>query len=233
MEQSAPEYTASNEHAGMMLGVSARPGMVVVDVGCGSGGFVRWLRRRGADSIGIECGAGLRAAAVAADPDHAERYLDGVGQDLPLDSDSVDAVTFVSSLHHIPADATAEALKEAARVTRSGGLVYVSEPMAEGAGYEVGRLIDDEAEVRAHAQKVLAGADELALTLIESGRFVDQHLYPDAVSFGSHMVGIDPDRAARYDASRDEVEEAFHRHGRPTAHGYAFDQPKRFHLFRV
>ncbi len=233
MERAAPERLATNEHAGIMLEVSARPGMVVVDVGCGSGGFVRWLRRRGADPIGIECGVGLRAEAIAADPDHAERYLDGVGQDLPLESDSVDAVTFVSSLHHIPTDAMAEALQEAARVTRPGGLVYVCEPVAEGPGYEVGRLIDDEAEVRAHAQTVLTRADEFALTLVDSGRFLDQHVYADAASFGSRMVGVDPDRAARYDAIRHEVDQAFHRHGRPTTHGYAFDQPKWFHLFRV
>jgi ubiquinone/menaquinone biosynthesis C-methylase UbiE len=233
MERAALERLATNDHAGIMLGVSTRPGMVVVDVGCGSGGFVRWLRRRGADPIGIECSVGLRAEAIAADPDHAKRYLDGVGQDLPLESDSVDAVTFMSSLHHIPAEAVADALQEAARVTRPGGLVYVSEPMAEGPGYEVGRLIDDEAEVRAHAQTVLTRADEFALTLVDSGRFLDQHVYPDAASFGSHMVGINQARAARYETLRDEVDQAFHRHGRPTTHGYAFDQPKRFHLFRV
>lgn len=233
MDQPAPERVDGNEHAGTMLGVSDRPGMVVVDVGCGSGGFVRWLRRRGADSIGIECEADLRAEAIAADPDHAERYLEGVGQNLPLDDDMADAVTFMASLHHVPAVAMADALREAARVTAPGGLVYVSEPVAQGPGYEVGRLIDDEAEVRAQAHAVLTRATELGLNLIDSGRFLDQYVYPDAESFGSRMVGIDPDRAERYEAVKDQVVEAFHHHGRPTAHGWAFDQPKQYHLFRL
>lgn len=222
------------DHAGECLRLTENRGQVVVDVGCGSGGFVRWMRRRGADPIGVECEPRLREEAIRLDPEHAGRYLDGVGQALPLEDDRADAVTFLSSLHHVPARYMVESLREAARVARPGGLVYVCEPVPEGPAFEVGRLIDDETEVRAIAQQALDTAAATALLdLVETGRFVDQAVYTDADTFGRLAVGIDPTRAERHEQVRDLVAEAFARHGRSHELGFAFDQPKHFHLFRV
>ncbi len=208
--------------------------MVVVDVGCGSGGFVRWMRQRGAEPLGVECEPKLLQEAIRLDPAHAEDYLDGVGQDLPVDDNRVDAVTFLSSLHHVPVEHMLGSLREAARVARPGGLVYVCEPVPEGPAFEVGRFIDDETEVRGRAKEALgAAADSGVLRLIESGRFLDQAVYADAERFGRMAVGIDPSRAEHYEQVRGLVEEAFARHGRPHALGFAFDQPKEFHLFQV
>ena len=206
----------------------------MVDVGCGSGAFVRWMRKRGAEPVGVECESRLRQEAIRLDPDHADSYLDGVGQDLPIEDDRADAVTFLSSLHHVPAEHMVESLTEAGRVARPGGLVYVCEPMPEGPAFEVGRLIDDETEVRAMAQRALVDAADAAIfELVETGRFIDQAIYGDADTFGRLAVGIDPRRAEHYEAVKDRVAEAFERHGRPHPLGLAFDQPKRFHLLRV
>lgn len=49
----------------------------------------------------------------------------GVAEDLPFDDDSVDAVLFVYSLHHV--DDPDRALEEAARVLRPGGVLVVRE----------------------------------------------------------------------------------------------------------
>ena len=59
-------------------------GASVVDVGCGAGLLTRGLRAAGADAWGVECSPTLLERARAADPDHADRYVDGVGQALPL-----------------------------------------------------------------------------------------------------------------------------------------------------
>lgn len=228
------ERRSTVDHAGELLQLVQNRGRVVVDVGCGSGGFVRWMRRRGADPIGVECEPRLRQEAIRLDPEHAGSYLHGVGQDLPVEDDRADAVTFVSSLHHVPAEHMVESLREAARVTRPGGLVYVCEPVAEGPAFEVGRLIDDETGVRALAQQALVSAAAAGLfEKVESGRFIDQSVYADADTFGRLAVGIDPTRAERHEQVRDLVAEAFIRHGRRHEMGFAFDQPKQFHLFRV
>ena len=77
-------------------------GRRIVDVGCGSGEPVRWLRDQGADPVGIGCGDVMMRQAREADPDHPEAYVEGVGQDLPLPGDSADAVVMSFSLHHVP-----------------------------------------------------------------------------------------------------------------------------------
>src|SRR5690606_4612451 len=77
-------------------------GRRVVDIGCGSGELVRWLRSEGAEAIGVECGEVMMRLAREADPEHPEAYLDGVGQALPLPDASVDAAVMSFSLHHVP-----------------------------------------------------------------------------------------------------------------------------------
>ena len=133
----------------------------VIDVGCGSGALVRWLRSEGADVTGVECGEIMLRAAHDADPDHPEAYLEGVAQNLPLSDDSADVVVFSYSLHHVPRAAMVDALREAHRVLRTGGVLYVVEPGTEGTGHEVVKLIDDETEVRAHAREALEHASRL------------------------------------------------------------------------
>ena len=61
------------------------------------------------------------ADAKAADPEHVDSYVDGVGQDLPVEDSSADVVVFSYSLHHVPAEHIADALVEAKRVLRPGG----------------------------------------------------------------------------------------------------------------
>ena len=74
----------------------------VVDVGSGTGALVRRLAGLGARAIGIEAGEAPLAAARAERRVDGERYLEGVGQHLPLADASADLVVFLFSLHHVP-----------------------------------------------------------------------------------------------------------------------------------
>ena len=47
------------------------------------------------------------------------------------------------------------AISEAISVTKSGGIVYVAEPLAEGACFELDSPVEDETLVRAQAQRCL------------------------------------------------------------------------------
>jgi ubiquinone/menaquinone biosynthesis C-methylase UbiE len=210
----------------------APAGRRVVDVGCGSGELVRWLREQGADAIGVECGETMMRLAREADPEHPEAYLEGVGQDLPLPDASADAVVMSFSLHHVPREEMTNALREAHRILRSGGTLYVAEPIAAGPGHEVVSLIDDETEVRAFAQEALGKATSLGFEGVEETVYASRMLLDSAESFAKRIVGIDPRRAARMAERGAEFVATFERLAERIDGRYAFDQQVRVKVLR-
>ena len=207
-------------------------GARVIDVGSGEGGLVRWLRRQGANSVGVECGEVMRARALQADPDHPEAHVDGVGQDLPFEDASADAVVFSYSLHHVPGDEMVNALREAHRVLRPGGKVVVVEPEPRGQSFEVGRLIDDETHVRGLAQEALLESPQVGLELVASTSYASVTTHADFDAWEQRVVGIEPDRAAEIEQRRDEVRAVFESVGTRVADGYSFEQPNLVKVFR-
>ena len=95
-----------------------RPGSLV-DVGGGTGNYARALADEGWRPTVVDRNTGMLARAAA------KRLPVALGDasDLPVADASVDAVVFVSMLHHVP-DWQA-ALAEARRVVRPGGVVAV------------------------------------------------------------------------------------------------------------
>ncbi|MEV4684599.1 class I SAM-dependent methyltransferase [Streptomyces kurssanovii] len=93
-------------------------GRVVVDVGGGSGHFTREFRRRGAHSYLFE----PDAAELAAEP--AEGTVVADGYLLPLAEGAADVCFSSNVLEHVADPRTF--LSEMVRVTRPGGLIYVS-----------------------------------------------------------------------------------------------------------
>jgi SAM-dependent methyltransferase len=176
-------------------------GKTVVDVGCGDGAFVRALTNAGADALGIEVSEDAVALARAHDPDH--RYELGGAERLPLADASVDVATLMRSLHHVP-DPSA-AFGELARVVREH--VWIAEPLAEGDFFELLRPVDDEAEVRAQAQRAIAEQRHFAR--------VDTIEYDLRIAIGSfaelrdRILAANPARAARFAEAEDYLRARF------------------------
>jgi SAM-dependent methyltransferase len=118
-----------------------RPGMTVLDLGCGEGRHAFEAYRRGASVVAVdwgvpEVGTTKRWLGAIADAGEAGRAGDGVAARyevvrgdllaLPFPDASVDRVIASEVLEHIPDDVTAMA--EIFRVLRPGGRVAVTVP---------------------------------------------------------------------------------------------------------
>lgn len=206
-------------------------GAVVVDVGCGDGALARMLTRRGAHVTGIEVSPRALSRAMTAEAVNDERYMQGLAEDLPMKNRSTDIVVFFNSLHHVDASGLPKALKEAARVLKHGGRLYVSEPLAEGPYFELMKPAHDETQVRARAQDILRQAPEFGLLLEKTLTHVDAISFPDFRAFHDRITAINPNTRGRFLENEDEIRTLFDRLGHKGDHGWTFEQPTRVHLF--
>lgn len=195
----------------------------ILEVGCGEGALLGWLRRRGAAAIGLEVEpARLARARAALGPGG---LVAGLGEALPLADRRLDGVLYHNSLHHVPVDRQSEALVEAARVLRPGGRLLVLEPLAEGDYFELVRPLEDETAIRAAARAALARAADLGLEPVRLERFDQLVQRRSAAEVVEALLAADPARRARLEQARAQVEAAFARLGAPVAEGRAFRQP--------
>ena len=114
-EQQTPVYDAALRCLGL------RPDMRVLDVGCGTGVFLRMCADRGLTVSGLDAAAGLLEIARERVPEADLRA--GDLQALPYDDDSFDVVTGFTSFFF--ADDMVAALREAARVARRAAPVVI------------------------------------------------------------------------------------------------------------
>ena len=202
-------------------------GRDVLDIGCGGGWLVRRLADAGARAVGLDPSeAALERARAEHPAGAAASYTRGEAEALGFADASFDAVIFFNSLHHVPVEAMDDALREAARVLRPDGVIYVQEPRPEGSAFELLRLLDDETEVRARAQEALARALERSLVRLAHRELVRPVRHRDFAALRAHIVAVEASRAAAFDAQEDALREAFDRIGSPAAAGgVEFEQP--------
>ena len=115
-EQHTPLYEAALE------GVGLDRGDRLLDLGCGTGVFLRMCADRGVVVSGLDAAEGLLALARARVPEADLRL--GDLQALPYADDSFDVVTGFTSFFY--ADDTVGALREAGRVARAGAPVVIA-----------------------------------------------------------------------------------------------------------
>lgn len=206
-------------------------GKRAADIGCGDGSLVRAMTRAGARVTGIDPSEGMLARARAAESVGNEDYLLGFAEDLPLPGASLDAAVFFNSLHHVPIERQAEALSEAVRVLKPGGLLYIVEPIADGRFFEIMRPIEDETEVRAKAYEALSAAAESAAFGEEQEFFyLTPVRYDDFAQFRDRAIAVDERRRPAVEAQEESLRQSFEAAAERQNGAYTFEQPCRLNL---
>jgi len=124
--------SAAPAHEALIAASGIRSGSRVLDVGCGSGEFLRTLAQHGAVATGVDPAPGMVALARTLAPLADVRIAEA--EDLRFADASFDVVTAVNALQF--ADDTVDALAEFARVLAPGGFVAVAN-WAEGARNDI------------------------------------------------------------------------------------------------
>lgn len=223
--------TNYREHADVLLEMLDVAGKTAIDVGCGSGHIARAVTAKGGHVIAIDPSEKQLEVARAAEPAGDEVYVEGVAEELELEDESADIVIFFNSLHHVPVDKIATAMKEAARVLKPGGQLYVAEPLAHGANFECQKLFNDETDVRARAYEAIQSAGNFGFREIAETSYDFDFVRKDFHSMREASIRINPARRAILDEKEDEIHARFERFGVKKDDGYHFDQPVRVNLF--
>lgn len=220
--------------AAVIDGLVSPEGKDVLDVGCGDGALVRRLCAAGARATGLEISEDKLAIARERDPVDADRFLLGRAEKLPVADASVDIVVFMRALHHVAIDQITGALREARRVLRHGGAVYVAEPLTEGDFFELTSLVEDEREVRRAVQDAIERAGEAGLERTNTVEYLVEARFGGVAAFEAMLVRVDPDRARVISEREREIASAFERLGEPgTLPGErCFRQPMRVDILR-
>ncbi|HJO71544.1 MAG: class I SAM-dependent methyltransferase [Rhodospirillales bacterium] len=213
-------------------GLPSIRGQRLVDVGCGEGVQLRLFAGEGAHAVGLDCSAEMIELARAGEQVADETYVEGYAEDVPFEDGEFDVVVFYNSLHHVQVDKQATALAEAARVARSGGLVYLSEPLTRGPHYELIKPVDDESYVRGRAYEAIMKSAQADLEQEDELTYDRIAQYPDYEAFRDRLIRILPDTRAVFAEMDADLRATFERLGNKRADGYEFVQPNRVNLLR-
>lgn len=203
-----------------------------LDIGCGPGKFTQSLTALFAAVSGVDISAKAiaKAQAAAAAADCKIDFRVASGDALPYGDASFDTAIFSNSLHHMPD--IAAALREARRVLRPGGLLYVMEPVPAGGYHEGTKLVSDETLVRADAYRallLLATEDmEPQVEIMYRG----SRRFRDFAQWHDDQIERSPARQAVFDAQPDEVRRRFEANAGRETDGFSFETVSRVNLFR-
>lgn len=205
-------------------------GLNVVDCGCGSGGLAAALAKRGATVTGIEPDPIQAEKNRAAEPIENVTLVEAPAQRVPCEDGSVDGVVFSKSLHHVPQEHMDDALREAARVLKEDGFLYVLEPDIRGQFSQLVRPFHDETVVRANALEALSRTADRIFEEVDEYWYTNVVKMEDFDTLVKRMSGstFNDIEATRIDTA--DVRKAFE--AGKTDDGYEFTNLMRVRLYR-
>lgn len=204
-------------------------GLTLADVGCGGGALALELAARGATVTGVEPDPIQAQKNRDAAPVPGLTFVEAGAERLPFADRSLDGVFFRYSLHHVPGELMATALREAARVLKARtGYLYVVEPLLSGSMQAVYKPFHDETQVRTRAYAALKAAASLFAEMREY-RYGEEVRHDSFEAFRDRALGQTYNQLDRERLDNPKVRALFER-GR-VKDGYLFDRYNRINLF--
>ena len=172
MVMNRPQAYETASELEMMERLLPLEGAQIVELGCGAAWITRQLAERypGSRFRATEVDRVQHQKNLTQDSPDNLTFLPGGAEAIAAESNSVDLIWMLKSLHHVPLELMPAAMDEIVRVLKPGGLVYFSEPVYAGEFNALMSLIHDEKEVRTRAFESIRG-------LVESGRMQLQGEY--------------------------------------------------------
>lgn len=156
----------------------------ILDLGCGTGAMLEWLRRfPGARVAGLD--VSMDALAFCQARGYRE-LIQGSAQELPFSDGSFNLVVCTDVLQHLPdPPGDGAALKEAGRVLAPGGYIYIRTNSQFGLGSPIG---EERANYRRYSR------EEIVASLDAAGFVVERATYANAVP---SLLAVARDRVTR------------------------------------
>ena len=119
-----------------------KPGMQLLDVGCGNGRLANELTND-IRYTGLDVSEQLLTIAKTRFPQH--KFVTGSMLELPFKDDQFDITAAIASLQHIPSSAyRLQAMQQLARVTKPGGYLFLVNWNMQGSHFEPHRAPKDQ-----------------------------------------------------------------------------------------
>ena len=111
--------------------VQLRGGMTVVDIGCGTGVFLKVAKQKYPDIKFIGLDPDRQALAIAerrfARAQLSVELVEAFAESLPLADQSIDVCFSTLAFHHMPDDVKRRAIEEIHRVLKNGGIAVIAD----------------------------------------------------------------------------------------------------------
>lgn len=205
----------------------------VLELGCGKAHMTRRIAERFpvARIIATEVDPIQHAKNLASEHPACIHFQAGGAEAIEAADNSIDVVFMFKSLHHVPPERMGQAMQEIARVLKSGGMAWISEPVYAGAFNDILRLFHDEKVVRELAfQAVCASVASGQLELVEQIFCNTETRFADFAEFEQRIINVTHTNHRLDAALYAQVQAAFQQH--MGAEGARFANPARFDLLR-
>ena len=206
-------------------------GTTVLELGCGKAQKTLMIAQKAASVLALEVDEIQLAANKLLTDIPNVRFDHGGAENIPAADASFDLVLMFKSLHHVPIDLMDRAFSEIHRVLKTGGMVYISEPVYAGDFNEILRLFHDEKMVResAFAAETRAVASGL-LTLVKQTFFLQPMHFDNFEQFEKQVIGVTHTDHRLSPELLAQVRTSFNNH--MGSDGADFQMPIRVDLFK-